>query len=480
MIWALVLIPIVVGFGLFAFPRRAEGAAKWTAVLAAGVTLALTFAAGNAPDETGSWLQRPFVATFHVGLGSGISYWLVLLTALATACALIGMQVPRQRSFAAQMLLLQGTMTGLFVARDLLLFALFWDLMLIPVFLVMIGRSASPTSAWKYLIYNVSGGLALLLATAAYGIVAGTTDVLASTTPPVLAATAAPWIFAGFALAFAVKTPIWPLHTWMPETYADLPSPMAATVAAIQSKAGLYGFIVVGLGVFGDRMHAVAPLFIVLGAIGLVYGALVALIEDDIKLVIAYSSLSHLGLIVIAVFSFDPVALGGAVVYIVAHGLFTAALFIVAGQLEAREETRLLSRLGGLGARNPRLAGAFTIAALAALGLPGLCGFAGELLIITGLLRTGAVWPTIVALIAIVLAAAYFLRAFQVAMQGPERRDVPQRPDMGFVEGLALAPLVVAIVLLGIDPAPVMGSTKPLATFAQVSPPIQRVGEVRR
>jgi NADH-quinone oxidoreductase subunit M len=281
----------------------------------------------------------------------------------------------------------------------------------------------------------------------------------------------APWLFAGIAFAFLVKTPVWPLHTWMPETYAELPSPMAASVSAIQSKAGLYGFIVVGSALLGNQMHAVAPWMIGLGAIGLIYGAVVALIEDDLKRVVAYSSLSHLGLILIAIFSFDPVALAGAAVYIVAHGLFSAALFIVTGQIERREETRLLSRLGGLGTRNPRLAGGFTIAALAALGLPGLCGFAGELLILTGVLRSGGIWPTFVALVSIVLAAAYLLRAFQVAMQGPERADLPERPDLSFVEGLALAPLIAAIVLLGVDPTPVMGIAKPVVNMTQVPAP---------
>jgi NADH-quinone oxidoreductase subunit M len=205
-------------------------------------------------------------------------------------------------------------------------------------------------------------------------------------------------------------------------------------------------------------MHVAAPLMFALGLIGLVYGALAALVQDDTKRVVAYSSLSHLGLIVLAVFSFNPVALGGAVVYVIAHGLFSAGLFTTLGEVEAREDTRLLGRLGGLGARNPRLAGALTLVALAALGLPGLCGFAGEILILAGLYQAGFIWQTLVALVPILIAAAYMLRLFQGVMHGPEVDDVPEREDLSPLELLALAPLVVAIVLLGINPGPVAAS----------------------
>jgi NADH-quinone oxidoreductase subunit M len=358
------------------------------------------------------------------------------------------------------MLILMGAMTGLFVARDLLVFALFWDLMLIPVFLILVAwtPSKSSASAWRYLIYNLTGGLALLLATAAYGMLEGSTDVLGATLGHGVTALGpawGEWIFAGFAFAFLVKTPVWPFHTWMPATYADLPPAAAAVVSAVQSKGGLYGFLVVTAPLLPDQTHAALPVMFVLGLVGLVYGALVALVQDDAKLVVAYSSLSHLGLILLAVFSGNAVAIGGAGVYIVAHGLFSAGLFIVLGQVENREDTRLISRLGGLGARNPRLAGSLTIVALAALGLPGLAGFAGEILILTGLYQSGAIWVAGIALVPVVLAAAYMLRLFQGIMQGPQIADLPERRDASPLELLALAPLVVAIVWLGVSPGPV-------------------------
>jgi NADH-quinone oxidoreductase subunit M len=325
--------------------------------------------------------------------------------------------------------------------------------MLIPVFLVLIQIGPHARAAWKYLIYNLTGGLALLLATAAFGVVAGTTDIIGNPNAHVLIGTAwGFWIFAGFAFAFLIKTPVFPFHTWMPDTYAELPAPIVAVVSAVQSKAGLYGFLVIALPFLAPEMAQAQTLMFVLGSIALVYGALAALAERDAKRVVAYSSLSHLGLILLAIFSGSALAIEGAVVYIIAHGLFSAALFIVLGAVEQREETRDIARLGGLGARNPKLAGALTLGVLAALGLPGLAGFSGEILILTGLFKAGFVWPAIVALVSIVLASAYMLRLFQGIMNGPEVPDLPERRDMTWIEGLAVLPLVAGFVLLGLNP----------------------------
>jgi NADH-quinone oxidoreductase subunit M len=466
MILALALVPILAGFSLFALPRRSDELARWIAVAIAGFTAIDAAAAADAGDASWPWLARPFVSNFHFAVGHGPSFWLLELLAVTTLCALTAMRVPRGRDMAAQLLLLLGTMAGVFISRDLLVFALFWDLMLIPVFMILIAWAPSPgaSSAWRYLIYNLTGGLALLLAVAGYGALTGTTDVIglpAGAAVPAIGGAWGLWIFGGIAFAFLIKTPVWPLHTWMPQTYADLPAPAVAVVSAVQSKAGLYGFIVIGLALFPAQMAGAEPLMYVLGLIALVYGALAAIVGDDLKRIVAYSSLSHLGLVLIGIFAFlpngsvEPIALGGALVYMVAHGLFSAMLFLVIGQVEGREETRELARLGGLGTVDPRLAGALLIAALAALGLPGLCGFAGELLILTGVYRSGHVWPAAIALVPVVLAAGYMLRVFQGTMHGPESKDLPRRADLSWLEGLALAPLVVAIVLLGVNPGPV-------------------------
>lgn len=457
---ASILLPIAAGLLLFTLPRDDRNVSRTIGTLVAAATFFMLLSAGY-QEWSFRWLSRPFVAAFHFG-ATPVSFWLALLTALCTACAIAATRLPRTRGFTALMLLLEGSMLGLFLARDVLLFALFWDLMLIPVFFGLAGWSARPATAWRYLIYNFSAGLLLLLATAAFGVLYGSTDVIGRSNVHLIGGWA-PWIFAGFALAFLVKTPVWPLHTWMPPTYADLPTPMVAVVSAVQSKAGLYGLIAIALACLPEYLHRYAGVLIVLGAISLIYGAGAALVQHDAKRIVAYSSLSHLGLIAIAIAIANRPALEGAMVYLIAHGLFSAALFMLLGYVEEREGTRSLVRLGGLGAANPKLAGAFCIACLAALGLPGLAGFVGELIILIGVYQAGYLWVTIVALISIVLASAYFLRLYQGIMNGPEVGDLPVRSDLSWLEGLAVAPLLAALVLIGIQPQHI------LSAFAMVA-----------
>jgi NADH-quinone oxidoreductase subunit M len=456
---ALIVLPIVIGLVMVSLKSENVTASK-----AVGAVIAAATFAGAILMRTGGseisirWLSRPFTSALHFG-PTGLSIWLVLLLTVCTFSAILAVNLPRAGAFIGQLLILEGTMLGLFLARDLLVFALFWDLMLLPVFFTLLGWGRHHSTAWRYFIYNFAGGLALLLATAAFGVLYGSTDVIGREGVHLIGAWV-PWIFAGFAFAFLVKTPVWPLHTWMPLTYADTPPPMVAVVSAVQSKAGLYGLIAIGLACMPDYLRDSAPLLIVLGAISLLYGAFIALVQTDAKRLVAYSSLSHLGLIVIAIASFNVIALQGALIYMIGHGLFSAALFLVLGYVESREETRSLTRLGGLGGQNPRLAGALCIAALAALGLPGLAGFAGEIVILTGVYQAGWIWGVIVALVAIILASAYMLRLYQGIMNGPEVADLPVRPDLSWIEGIAVAPLVLALVLIGVDP-------HALTTFAQ-------------
>ncbi len=246
---------------------------------------------------------------------------------------------------------------------------------------------------------------------------------------------------------------------------------MVAVVSAVQSKAGLYGFLTIALPFLTPEMTQARPLMFALGLIALVYGALAALAERDAKRVVAYSSLSHLGLILLAVFSGQQLAYEGAAVYIIAHGFFSAALFLALGAIEQREETRDLRRLGGLGGRNPKLAGALLLGALAALGLPGLAGFAGEILILTGLFRGGYTWPAIVALVPIVLAAGYMLRLFQSVMNGPDVPDLPERRDLTWLEGIAIAPLVLGFLWLGVNPGQVVALASGIGASAAPSAP---------
>jgi len=456
----LILLPILAGLALFGLPRADTRASKIAGCVVAAITFLLPIVLGGDGTFAAHWLSRPFTASLHFAW-NGPAYWIVLLLALCTFCAILGTNMTRPRVLISLLLMLEGAMMGVFEAKDVLAFALFWDLMLIPPFFALVGWGGHRETAWRYLIYNFSGGLLLLLATAAFGVLYGSTDVIG--TAHQLQGAWAPWIFAGFAFAFAVKTPVFPLHTWMPPTYADSPPPMAAVVSAVQSKAGLYGFLVICLPFFAGAMAQSRWIFITLALISLLYGAYIALVQTDTKRIVAYSSLSHLGLIVLGIFSLNPVAIAGVLLYIVAHGLFSAALFLTLGYVEEREGTRSLTRLGGLGRANPKLAGAFTIAALAALGLPGLAGFAGELITLTGVFQAGLFWPALIALVPIVLASAYMLRLLQDVINGPEVEDIPQRPDLTLTEAFALAPLLAAVTVLGCYPHAVLSTVVPAA-----------------
>lgn len=448
----LIVLPIVAGAALFFLPRTDRAISRAIGGVVAAITFIVPLTGGTGTFNA-HWLARPFNASLHFAW-DGISLWLVLLLALCTFSAVLATNMRQTRTMIGLLLMLEGAMMGVFTARDILAFALFWDLMLLPPFFALIGWGEHRDTAWRYLIYNFAGGLLLLLATAAFGVLYGSTDVLASGTHPIIGGWAS-WIFAGFAIAFAVKTPLFPLHTWMPATYAESPPPMAAVVSAVQSKAGLYGFLVITIPFLPGPMAQWKWAFFAASLVSLIYGALIALVQTDAKRVVAYSSLSHLGLIVLGIFSGDTTALQGVLIYIIAHGLFSAALFLILGYVAEREGTRSLLRLGGIGMYNPILAGAFTIAALAALGLPGLGGFAGELIILTGVFRGGYFWPALIALVAIVIASAYMLRLLQDIINGPEVKDIPQRPDLNGIEIFAVAPLLAALLVLGVYPHPV-------------------------
>ncbi|HEY9179500.1 MAG TPA: NADH-quinone oxidoreductase subunit M [Candidatus Baltobacteraceae bacterium] len=449
----LILLPIVAGCALFLVPRTDRFISRVAGCVVAAITFFLPLVTGSDGTFAARWLSRPFAASLHWSWG-GLAFWMVLLLALCAFCAILATNMTQTRTMVALLLMLEGTMMGVFMARDILAFALFWDLMLLPPFFALVGWGEHRETAWRYLVYNFSGGLLLLLATAAFGVLAGSTDVIGTTHQ--FTGAWAPWIFAGFAIAFAVKTPLFPLHTWMPATYADTPPAMVSLVSSLQSKAGLFGFLVIGLPFFANAMGEWRWVFIVAGLVSLLYGAFIALVQTDAKRIVAYSSLSHLGLIVLAIFSQNPIAVQGAFIYIVAHSLFSAALFLVLGYIEQREDTRSLVRLGGLGKANPKLAGAFTIAALAALGLPGLAGFVGELIILTGVFKSGYFWPALIALVPIVLASAYVLRMLQDIINGPQREDIPERRDLTLIEGLAVAPLLAALLILGVYPHAVL------------------------
>ncbi len=477
LLWAL---PALAALAVAVGGRRVS----WLAPAATGVALALCIAlwpgAGHL-GESAHWLSGPYggVARYSLGL-SGLSWLLVTMTLLLTfLCTLAGLRLGP--AFTAWLTLLGGAASGLFLARDLMLFYIFWEGMLIPAYFLLLGfgGAGARQAAWRFLLYNVGGSVALLLGLAtliamrvhmpglgvAGGFGAGR-HVPSAVAVPVAVA---------LMIAFAVKTPLWPLHGWVADTYASLPAPAAALVAAVQSKAGLYGMLALLLPLLPAGLAFLRPVLIAVGLVSILYGGLCALAARDPRRLLAYSSVSHLGLVAIAFTTARASAISGGVIQLVAHGLFTAALFLLIGMLESRMGGPVtLAEMGGLARSAPALAGALVLAAMAALGLPGLAGFPGELWMLVGIFRYNPALA-VVGGVALVLAAAYLLRLIQLVLHGPQRREQADVADLRAGERWLLAPLAALLVLIGLWPRPVPQRAAPAVAAAVASARAARV-----
>lgn len=455
LLWAL---PVAAAVAIALGGKRLAGLGPLAAGVAFVLAAALWPAAGSL-TASAPWFGGAYGGAVRYALGlSGLSLLLVLLTLLVTAlCALAGWRYGP--GFVAWLSLLGGAATGLFLARDLVLFYVFWELMLIPAYFLLVGWGGEGrrAAAWKFLIYNVGGSVALLIGVAALvvfhvsmpGLGIGATGAAA-----VPGAVVVPVAIA-LMIAFAVKTPIWPLHGWVADTYAELPAPAAALVGAVQSKAGLYGMLAILLPLLPGGLRAIAPWILAAGLVSVLYGAFCALTARDARRLLAYSSVSHLGLVAAAFATARAAALTGGVVQIVAHGLFTAGLFLLVGMLEERIGGAVApAALGGLYRRMPALGGALILLGMAALGLPGLAGFPGELLMIVGLFHYNA-WLAVLAGVGLVVAAAYMLRLLQLVLHGPAAAVPAAAGDLRRSEKWLLAPLAVLVLGIGLWPRPI-------------------------
>jgi NADH-quinone oxidoreductase subunit M len=457
-------VPLVFGLLVLAVPRgnvwiRLVPIIGTLVTFGASVGFAVgyfAFGPTSATQSIHSWIAGPWTAAYHVRFDAVSTFFVLLTTFVSVAAVWAAWSYPdarRARSYYFLLLAFETTLLGLFTAGDLLVFYVYWDLMLIPVFLLLAGYSANENArraAWGYLIYNGAGGLVLLLGIIGLVAQTHTFEVLGLHVP--LSGALGAWLFAAFALAFLIKTPAFPFHAWMPATYTQAPPPVVAMVSGVQSKAGLYGFIVFALPLFGSAAHWFAPLMLVLAVASILYGAFAALGQRDAKTLVAFSSLSHLGLVLLALFAFDFTSLPSALLMIVSHGIIAAALFILLGCVEERTGTRDIFEFGGMAAKAPVLAAFMLIAAMAALGLPGLSGFAGEFLILIGSWQTQPAM-TALSLLSVVVASAYMLRLFQAIVHGPLRGAAASAGDLRPRETLILAPLLAAMFLLGAWPA---------------------------
>lgn len=460
LLWAL---PAIGALAAALGGRRAWVAGPVLAGVAFVLSLALWPQAGTL-SESVRWFAGPYGLPVSYSLGlSGLSLLLVALTLLVTTLTAIAGR-RHGPALVAWLCMLGAAATGMFLARNLVLFYVFWELMLVPTYFLLVGFGGPGrvAAAWKFLLYNIGGSVALLLAVAAlvaFGAAMPGGPVPGAALP---GAVVGP-IALALLIAVAVKTPLFPVHGWVGDTYAELPAPAAALVSAVQSKAGLYALLVIAVPLLPGGVAAWAPWVIAAGIVSVLYGAFVALGAGDARRVLAYSSVSHLGLIAVAFVIGSGTAVAGGIIALIAHGLTSAALFLLLGMLEERTGGPIRIRdLGGLARSAPGLAGAMTLLAMAALGLPGLAGFPGELLMIVGIWHY-SLWLAILAGIGLVVAAAYMLRLVQLVLHGPAAGR--SLPDLGATERWLLAPLGVLLLVIGLYPRPL-----PQAAAAAIAP----------
>jgi NADH-quinone oxidoreductase subunit M len=423
---------------------------------------------------------------FHLGI-DGISLWLVLLTTLMVLVTLLSPQATgfvrdRNRGFVVAMLMLESGMIGAFLALDMFAFYVFWELMLVPMYFIIgiWGGERRVYAAIKFMIFTLVGSLLMLVAILYMAVavhrLTGQWSFDYTTWSHLLLPHGTQLLcFAAFALAFLIKVPLFPLHTWLPDAHVEAPTGGSVILAAVLLKLGTYGFLRFALPFFPLAAEETAPLVAWLAVAGIVYGALMAYAQDDIKKLVAYSSVSHLGFVVLGILTVTTSGVQGGIYQMLAHGISTGGLFLAVGILYERRHTRKLSDFGGLWARMPVFGAFFLVIVLASAGLPGLCGFVGEFLVLIGTFSAGKAWqesgmaatpmfahPALLAAIAataVILAAVYLLTMFQKVMLGPldklENKDEKVR-DLSWTEKLVFAVIVVFALGLGVAPGPIL------------------------
>jgi len=477
--------------GLIAREREAliRAVALITSVIAFALSVWLFFAFDPAQAGMQFVEQRPWIpeigASYHLGV-DGISLLLVLLTTLLVAFLLLApwdAVKERHKTFSIMVLLLETAVIGVFLALDLVLFYVFWEAMLIPMyFLIGIwGGERRSYAAIKFFLYTMATSVLMLIAIIVlyFASNAGTFNWTSLQTLP-LDHTLELWLFAAFAAAFAVKIPIWPLHSWLPDAYSEAPTAGTILLAALMSKAGLYGLLRFGVTLFPSAAVELAPYLLALALLGVIYAALVASVQKDLKRLIAYSSISHLGLVAMGMFAFSSLAATGSILQMINHGIIIAALFWAIAILMERFGKRGLDDFGGIMTRMPRFAALFLIFMLAAVALPGTNGFVGEFLILLGTFMTKYQAYAIIGTSIAILTALYMLWMTQRVFHGPTAVPVDKARDLRPQEIALLAPIVALILWVGIYPKPLLDRISPSvqALLQQVQSRIELVEEL--
>jgi len=477
----LFILPLAAGAFAWALARRDETLCRWVLALALALGLLQTaWIWVTATPSSSSWLaeaQWPWIPSlgisFHLAV-DGLSLLMVGLSYLLGLAAVLASWSSIRERVGLFHFLLGAVLTGIlgvFMAIDLFLLYFAWELMLIPmVFLIALwGHENRRYAALKFALFTQAGGLLLLLSILglhfAHGHATGVyTFAYSELLGARLGPTAALWLALGFFVAFAIKLPAVPLHTWLPDAHTEAPTAGSMILAGLLLKTGGYGLIRFMLPLFPEAAERLAPAAMVLGVVGILYGALLAFAQTDLKRLVAYTSVSHLGFVLLGVFARNDEGLRGAVVQMLCHGLSTGALFMLVGALQDRLGTRDMRRMGGLWAKAPALSIAVLLFALASLGLPGMGNFVGEFLVLLGTYRVSAALAA-VGSVGLILAAAYALRMMQVAFFGraPEGLELP---DLGLRERAVIAAMVLVLLWIGLFAQPVLMAATPAVGMA--------------
>ncbi len=474
---ALIWLPVLgMGLVLWAEEEQAKTVAFWWSMGVFVLSLGLWWAfdagyGGMQMESVTPWIES-WGVSYSLGV-DGISLFMVMLTTFSTSIAILGSFnyiKTRQRAFYALMLLLEAGVIGVFVATDLLLFYVFFELTLVPMYFIVgiWGGERRIYAAIKFFLYTAFGSLLMLVGIMYLYFKAKTflgvpTFAWADLLQIPLTGTEQLWLFSAFALAFSVKVPVFPLHTWLPDAHVEAPTPGSVILAAVLLKMGTYGFLRFLLPLFpvAAQHPTVVTTMLVLAVIGILYTAWVAAVQPDAKKLVAYTSVAHMGFVVLGIFALTVNGIQGGLVVMISHGISTGALFLLLGMLYERRHTRVIEDFGGLGRVAPLLATAFVITALASIGLPGTSGFVGEFLALMGAFETH---PTIavIATLGVIFAAYYMLpmvqKIFFNKLDKPENREVK---DLSGREVAVLAPLVALMIVIGWHPTPILDRMEP-------------------
>jgi NADH-quinone oxidoreductase subunit M len=489
-------LPLAGAIALALVPRRQETALRIGALVIALLTfvaslpLYFRFDATSAEyqfEEVARWMPTLGI-TYHLGI-DGISLLLVLLTTFLTPIALASAWhaiEERGKEFVITLLLLETGMIGVFVSLDLFLFYVFWEAMLIPMYFIIgvWGGENRIYAAVKFVLYTMVGSVLMLLAILAvyyqHGAVIGvyTFDLPTLTRWVMPPGRAQSLMFLAFALAFAIKVPLFPLHTWLPDAHVEAPTAGSIILAGVLLKMGTYGFLRFCLPLFPDASLAFGPVVFALAVIGIVYGAWVSTVQPDLKKLVAYSSVSHLGYVMLGIFTLNMQGLVGGLIQMINHGLSTGALFLMVGMLYERRHTRRIADFGGLWKVMPAFAALFLVVTLSSLGLPGLNGFVGEFLILLGAFQVD-LWLAALSASGIIFAAVYLLWMYQRVIFGELTHEANRGlRDLSPREWALVVPMVLFIVWVGVYPAAFTGPTE--ATIEALIGQVQAKASVAR